>query len=60
MNVLALITSKNERFVFIYDDQSFDELLKTIAQYEAEGDLSEVEATVLCDQAAVKMRAKYD
>jgi hypothetical protein len=54
MNVLALITGNGERFVFIYDDQSFDELLKTIAQYEAEGDLTEVEATTLCNIAMEK------
>ena len=57
MNVLALITSSGERFVFIHDNQSFDELLKTIAQYEAEGDLTEVEAIFLCNTA---MERQYE
>jgi len=39
VNVLALIKGE-ERYVFLYDDESADQLLRTMGQYAADPDLS--------------------
>jgi hypothetical protein len=39
VNVLALIKGE-ERYVFLYDDESADQLLQTLGQYAADPDLS--------------------
>jgi hypothetical protein len=39
VNVLALIKGE-ERYVFLYDDESADQLLRTMGQYAADPELS--------------------
>jgi hypothetical protein len=39
VNVLALIKG-DERYVFLYDDESADQLLRTMGQYAADPELS--------------------
>lgn len=39
MNVLALVKNE-ERYVFLYDDTSIDQLLQTLGQYASDPDLS--------------------
>lgn len=39
INVLALVRGE-ERYVFLYDDESADQLLRTLGQYAADPDLS--------------------
>ncbi len=39
MNVLALVKD-SERFIFLYDDESTPELLRTLGRYAADKDLS--------------------
>ena len=39
MNVLALVKNE-ERYVFLYDDTSVDQLLRTLGQYAADPELS--------------------
>lgn len=39
MNVLALVKD-GERFIFLYDDESTPELLRTLGKYAADKDLS--------------------
>lgn len=39
INVLALVRGE-ERYVFLYDDQSADQLLRTLGQYAADPELS--------------------
>ncbi|MDP1796828.1 MAG: hypothetical protein Q8K78_05070 [Planctomycetaceae bacterium] len=39
VNVLALIKGE-ERYVFLYDDESADQLLRTMGQYAADPNLS--------------------
>lgn len=39
VNVLALV-KESERYVFLFDDESPDELFRTLAQYAADEELS--------------------
>ena len=39
INVLALVKD-GERFVFLYDDESYSELLQTLGRYAADPELS--------------------
>lgn len=39
INVLALVRGE-ERYVFLYDDQSAEQLLRTLGQYAADPELS--------------------
>lgn len=39
INVLALVRGE-ERYVFLYDDESADQLLRTLGDYAADPDLS--------------------
>jgi hypothetical protein len=39
INVLALVRG-SERYVFLYDDQSADQLLRTLGEYAADPELS--------------------
>lgn len=44
VNVLALERESGERFVFLYDDSSYDTLLETIERFVADPELKLTEA----------------
>ena len=58
LNVVALV-NKSERYVFVYDDDSYEKTLQTMGKYAADPELnfSWYDAAVL-SQKARKMRDK--
>ena len=50
-NVLALQRDSGERFVFLYDSESYDVLLKIIDRYVADQLMDEGEANCLREKA---------
>ena len=40
LNVLALVKDDSERYIFLYDNESTDNLLQTLGQYASDKDLS--------------------
>lgn len=59
VNVLALV-KESERFVFLFDDESPDQLFRTLARYAADEDLSFTwyDAAVLSQRVRKLMRQR--
>lgn len=60
VNVLALVKGE-ERFVFLYDDQSAEKLLKTLGEYAADPELSLTwyDCAILCQRVRQQLRESH-